>query len=58
VFDDVPSHGEPRADSAAPLTQTGIAHDSGVDRVVAVGYQLIAKGFVYEVFLCLALNKD
>jgi hypothetical protein len=58
MIDYVLPHGGPRADSAAPLTETGIAHNASFDGAVALGHEMVPKHFVHESFFGLAFDVD
>jgi hypothetical protein len=50
VIDDVPFHRLPRADAAPPRSQTGVAHNTGFNGIVAPQYQVIPKYFIVPVW--------
>jgi hypothetical protein len=57
VIYDVSSDRGPSADTTT-LTQTGIAHNSSGNGMVASRYEMAPKHFVYEAFFSLAFHMD
>jgi hypothetical protein len=58
VADYIPSDRRPRADTSAALTQAGITHDTGADRLIADSDKVVSKNLIYEAFLGLAPQRE